>query len=71
VANVFTGERKRFLKRLDYSTDKEGAGVYVKKYHIIQAPALLFLDAQGNVLWMASGELSEKDITEKLSQLGG
>ena len=70
VGNVFTGERKRLLKRLDYSTEKE-AKEYVKKYHITQAPALLFLDAQGNVLWMALGELAEKDITEKLSQFGG
>lgn len=71
VSNVFTGERKRLLKRLDYSTDKEAAGVYIKQYHITQAPALLFLDAQGIVLWMALGELAEKDITEKLSQFGG
>ena len=70
VGNVFTGERKRLLKRLDYSTDKEAAKVYVKQYHITQAPALLFLDAQGNVLWMALGELTEKDITDKLSQFG-
>ena len=71
VGNVFSGERKELLKRFDYSTDKEGAGVYIKKYHITQAPALLFLDAQGNLLWMALGELSEKDITAKLSQFGG
>ncbi|HEY9074036.1 MAG TPA: hypothetical protein VIN67_07870 [Desulfobaccales bacterium] len=71
VGNVFTGEKKGLLKRLDYSTDKEAARVYVKQYHITQAPALLFLDAQGNVLWMALGELAEKDITEKLSQFGG
>ena len=71
VGNVFSGERNRLLKRLDYSTDKEAAQVYMKQYHIIQAPALLFLDAQGNVLWMALGELAEKDITEKLSQFGG
>ena len=71
VSNVFTGERKRLLKRLDYSTDKEAAGVYIKKYHIVQAPALLFLDAQGIVLWMALGELAEKDISAKLSQFGG
>ena len=71
VGNVFAGEKKGLLKRLDYSTDKEGARDYVKKYHITQAPALLFLDGQGNVLWMALGELAEKDITEKLSQFGG
>jgi hypothetical protein len=71
VGNVFSGERKGLLKRLDYSTDKEAAKGYIKQYHITQAPALLFLDAQSNKLWMASGELSEKDINEKLSQLGG
>lgn len=71
VGNAFSGERKRFLKRLDYSTEKEAAGVYIKQYHITQAPALLFLDAQGNLLWMALGELAEKDITEKLGQFGG
>lgn len=71
VGNAFSGERKRFLKRLDYSTEKQAAGVYIKQYHITQAPALLFLDAQGNLLWMALGELAEKDITEKLGQFGG
>jgi hypothetical protein len=71
VGNIFTGERKRLLKRLDYSTEKEAARVYVKQYHITQAPALLFLDDQGKVLWMASGELAEKDINAKLSQLSG
>jgi hypothetical protein len=71
VGNVFTGEKKALLKRLDYSTDKEAAREYVKKYRITQAPALLFLDAQGNVLWMALGELAEKDITAKLSRFGG
>jgi hypothetical protein len=70
VGNVFDGKRKRLLKRFDYSMDKEAAG-YVKQYHITQAPALLFLDAQGKVLWMVSGELSEKGITEKLRQLDG
>lgn len=70
VGNVFNGARKGLLKRLDYSTERE-AKEYVKKYRITQAPALLFLDSQGNVLWMALGELTEKDITGKLSQLGG
>jgi len=69
VGNVFSGERKRLLKRLDYSTDKEAARVYLKQYGITQAPALLFLDTQGKLLWMALGELSEKDIQEKLRLL--
>jgi hypothetical protein len=71
VGNVFTGKRKVFLKRLDYSANKEAAREYVRKYHVTQAPALLFLDGQGNLLWMALGELAEKDIKEKLSQFGG
>jgi hypothetical protein len=70
VGNVFTGERKGLLKRIDYSTDKEAARVYLKQYGITQAPAILFLDTQGKLLWMALGELSEKDIQEKLWVLG-
>ena len=70
VGNVFAGERKQLLKRLDYSTDKEAARVYLKEYGITRAPALLFLDKQGKLLWMATGELSEKDIQEKLRLLG-
>ena len=70
VDNVFKGERKGLLKRIDYSTDKEAARVYIKQYGITQAPAILFLDTQGKLLWMALGELSEKDIQEKLRLLG-
>jgi hypothetical protein len=70
VGNVFSGERKGLLKRLDYSTEKEAAKVYIKQYGITQAPALLFLDTQGKLLWMVLGELSEKDIQEKLRLLG-
>ena len=70
VGNVFSGERKGLLKRLDYSTEKEAAKVYIKQYGITQAPAILFLDTQGKLLWMALGELSEKDIQEKLRLLG-
>jgi hypothetical protein len=70
VGNVFSGERKGLLKHLDYSTEKEAAKVYIKQYGITQAPALLFLDTQGKLLWMALGELSEKDIQEKLRLLG-
>jgi hypothetical protein len=65
------GDRKGLLKRIDYATDKEAASVYIKRYHITQAPALLFLDAQGNLLWTKAGELNEKEIADKLSQFGG
>jgi len=71
VGNVFNGSRQSLLKRIDYSTDKETARVYIKKYRVTQAPALLFLDAQGNLLWMALGEMSERDIKEKLRLFGG
>ena len=71
VGNLFKGPRQALLKRLDYSTDKAAAGVYIKKYRVTQAPALLFLDAQENLLWMRAGELNEKEIAEKLSQFGG
>ena len=70
VGNVFKGERKGLLKRIDYSTDKEAARVYIKQYGITQAPAILFLDTQGKLLWMVLGELSEKDIQETLRVLG-
>ena len=71
VGNVFNGARQRLLKRIDYSTDKEAAKVYIKKYRVTQAPALLFLDAQGNLLWTKAGDLDEKEIADKLSQFGG
>ncbi|MBM4273145.1 MAG: hypothetical protein FJ134_01600 [Deltaproteobacteria bacterium] len=71
VGNVFNGAKQSLLKRIDYSTDKEAARVYLKKYRVTQAPALLFLDAQGNLLWMAMGELSESTIQEKLRLFGG
>ena len=44
--------------------------MYLKQYGIIQAPALLFLDTQGKLLWMVVGEMSENDIQEKLRVLG-
>jgi hypothetical protein len=71
VGNVFNGGRQGLLKRLDYSTDKEAVKVYIKNYHVTQAPALLFLDQQGKLLWMGLGELSEKEIQEKLRLYGG
>jgi len=70
VGNVFNGAKQNLLKRVDYSTDKEAAKVYIKKYRVTQAPALLFLDTQSKLLWMALGELSEKEIQEKLRVLG-
>jgi hypothetical protein len=70
VGNVFNGARQGLLKRIDYSTDKEAAKVYIKKYRVTQAPALLFMDAQGNLLWMKAGDLSEPEITAQLGKFG-
>jgi hypothetical protein len=70
VGNVFNGARQSLLKRIDYSTDKEAARVYLKKYRVAQVPALLFLDVQGHLLWMRAGELSEPEITAQLGKFG-
>ena len=71
VGNVFNGARKALLKRVDYSTNKEAAKVYIKKYRLTQAPVLLFLDAKGNLLWTKAVDLDEKEIADQLSQFGG
>lgn len=71
VNRTFTGARQALLKRIDYDTDRQAALPYIGEYRLIQLPALLFLDAQNHMLWMAVGELAEKDITAKLSQFGG
>jgi hypothetical protein len=68
VGNIFNGTRQGLLKRIDYSTEKEAARVYIKKYRITQAPALLFLDAQGNLLWIRAGELNEPEVTAQLGK---
>ena len=71
VGNVFNGARKALLKRVYYSTNKEAAKVYIKKYRLTQAPVLLFLDAKGNLLWTKAVDLDEKEIADQLSQFGG
>ena len=70
VANIFNGKETGLLKRIDYSLDKDAAKGYMRKYRVIQAPAVLFLDAQENLLWLAMGELSEKEIAAKLQEFG-
>lgn len=71
VNRTFAGPRQALLKRIDYDTDRQTAVPYIGEYRLIQLPALIFLDAQRHLLWMAFGELAEKDITAKLSQFGG
>ena len=71
VNRTFTGPRQALLKRIDYDTDRQAAVPYIGEYHLIQLPALIFLDAQSHMLWMAVGEVAKEDVAAKLSQLGG
>ena len=71
VNQTFTGPRQALLKRIDYDTDRQAAVPYIGEYRLIQLPALLFLDAQNHMLWMAVGEVAKEDVAAKLSQFGG
>jgi hypothetical protein len=71
VNRVFTGPRQALLKRIDYDTDRQAAVPYIGEYRLIRLPALLFLDAQNHMLWMAVGEVAAEDIAARLSQFGG
>ena len=70
VNRTFTGPRQALLKRIDYDTDRQAAVPYIGEYHLIQLPALLFLDGQKHLLWMAVGEVAKEDVGAKLSQFG-
>jgi hypothetical protein len=71
VNQTFTGPRQALLKRIDYDTDRQAAVPFIGEYHLIQLPALLFLDSQMHLLWMAVGEVAKEDVAAKLSQFGG
>ncbi|MDP1761316.1 MAG: hypothetical protein Q8L43_03760 [Deltaproteobacteria bacterium] len=71
INQTFTGPRQTLLKRIDYDTDRQAAVPYIGEYHLIQLPALIFLDAQKHMLWMAVGEVAKEDVAAKLSQFGG
>jgi hypothetical protein len=71
VNRTFTGPRQAFLKRIDYDTDRQAAVPYIGEYRLIQLPALIFLDDQKHLLWMAVGEVAKEDIAVKLSEFGG
>ncbi len=71
VNRTFTGPRQALLKRIDYDTDRQAAVPYIGEYHLIQLPALIFLDGQKHMLWMAVGEVAKEDVGSKLSQFGG
>ena len=71
IAQVFTGPRQALLKRIDYDTDRQAAVPYIGEFRLIQLPALLFLDGQGQLLWSAIGDVERKQVAQKLDQLGG
>ncbi len=71
VNQTFTGPRQALLKRIDYDTDRQAAVPYIGEYHLIQLPALIFLDGQKHLLWMAVGEVAKEDVAAKLTQFGG
>jgi hypothetical protein len=71
VNRTFTGPRQALLKRIDYDTERQAAVPYIGEYHLIQLPAMIFLDAQHHMLWMAVGEVAKEDVAAKLSQFGG
>ena len=71
VNRTFTGPRQALLTRIDYDTDRQAAVPYIGEYRLIQLPALIFLDAQHHMLWMAVGEVAKEDVAAKLSQFGG
>ena len=71
VNRTFTGPRQALLKRIDYDTDRQAAVPYIGEYRLIQLPALVFLDAQHHMLWMAVGNVAKEDVAAKLSQFGG
>ncbi|MFZ2088475.1 MAG: hypothetical protein WAU47_07850 [Desulfobaccales bacterium] len=70
VDKVFVGERQGLLKRIDYSTDKATAKEYIGKYRLTIPPSLLFLDAQGNLIWRADGDVDYDLVLEKLKEFG-
>ncbi len=70
VDQTFTGPRQALLQRIDTDTDRQAAVPYIGEYRLIQLPALLFLDSQMRLLWMAVGEVAKEDIAAKLNQFG-
>jgi len=71
VSQVFTGPRQALLKRIDYDTDRQAAVPYIGEFRLIQLPAVLFLDPQGHLLWSAIGSVEQRQVAQKLDQLGG
>ena len=70
VNRTFTGPRQALLKRIDYDTDRQAAVPYIGEFHLIQLPALLFLDRQGHLLWSAIGSVDLNKLEEKMKEFG-
>ena len=63
--------RQPALAMEQIDTDRQGAVPYIGEYRLIQLPALIFLDAQRQLLWMAVGNVAKEDVAAKLTQFGG
>jgi hypothetical protein len=70
VDQIFTDSMTTLLKRIDYAWNHEAARGYIAEHHLYTLPALLFLDARGNLLGVLVGELKKEDIINKLNQYG-
>lgn len=71
VNQTFSGPWQTLLTRIDYDTDRQAAVPYIGEYHLIQLPALIFLDARHHLLWMAVGNVAQEEVAAKLTQFGG
>ena len=49
----------------------QAAVPYIGEYRLIRLPALIFLDAQHHLLWMAVGDVAQEDVAARLAQFGG
>jgi hypothetical protein len=71
IAQIFVGERRKLLRIIDLAKDAKAAEPYAAKLNLVlQVPALLFINAQDNILWSTGGVLSKEVILGKLKEFG-
>ena len=71
IAQIFVGERRKLLRIIDLAKDAKAAEPYTAKLNLVlQVPALLFINAQDNILWSTGGVLSKEVILGKLKEFG-
>jgi len=71
IAQIFVGEREKLLRIIDLAKDAKSADPYAVKLNLVlRVPALLFVDAQDNILWSTGEVLSKEVILAKLKEFG-